>query len=300
MKNIKVHSGRRAALAMALAFIVLLCGFSQGAVAQTVVLGAQNDNTLFQTTDGSLSNGRGAHMFTGRQTNTTRRRAVLRFDIADGIPAGATITSVQLRLNMSLTTAGDVPIEIHRLTADWGESSSNAAGDETAGAPSGTNDATWIHRFYNTTLWSNPGGDFSPTVSAVTTIGDVGFYTWASTPQLVADAQAMLDNPAQNFGWILIGNESVNNTVKRFDTRENSLGVNRPQLIISYTTGPPPCPPDFTDSTGGEPDGVVNVFDLFILLDNWGTNGTGANLAAPNNVVDVFDLFVMLDAWGDC
>lgn len=60
------------------------------------------------------------------------------------------------------------------------------------------------------------------------------------------------------------------------------------------------CPADLTNSTGGGPDGVVNVFDLFVLLSNWNSNGPGANLAAPFNIVDVFDLFVLLGAWGDC
>lgn len=62
----------------------------------------------------------------------------------------------------------------------------------------------------------------------------------------------------------------------------------------------PPCPADLTNSTGGGPDGQVNVFDLFVLLSNWNMNGPGADLAPPTNTVDVFDLFVMLGAWGDC
>ena len=47
-----------------------------------------------------------------------------------------------------------------------------------------------------------------------------------------------------------------------------------------------------------KPFGVVDVFDLFVLLDNWGTDGPGADLAPPLDVVDVFDLFVLLDNWG--
>lgn len=62
----------------------------------------------------------------------------------------------------------------------------------------------------------------------------------------------------------------------------------------------PACPADLTDSGGGEPDGQINVFDLFVLLGNWNTNGTGADLAEPTNLVDVFDLFVLLGSWGDC
>lgn len=62
----------------------------------------------------------------------------------------------------------------------------------------------------------------------------------------------------------------------------------------------PSCPADLTDPQGGPPDGVVNVFDLFVLLSNWNMNGPGADLAPANNIVDVFDLFVLLGAWGNC
>lgn len=61
-----------------------------------------------------------------------------------------------------------------------------------------------------------------------------------------------------------------------------------------------PCPADLAGSGGPLPDGVIDVFDLFALLNNWGTGGPGAALAAPTDTVDVFDLFVLLGAWGPC
>lgn len=57
----------------------------------------------------------------------------------------------------------------------------------------------------------------------------------------------------------------------------------------------PACPADLAND-----DGLVNVFDLFVLLGSWNTAGPGAELAPPLNVADVFDLFVLLDAWGTC
>lgn len=60
-----------------------------------------------------------------------------------------------------------------------------------------------------------------------------------------------------------------------------------------------PCPADLTGS-GGTPDDVVNVIDLFQLLGNWNTSGPGANLAPPTNLINASDLFVLLAAWGDC
>ncbi len=45
-------------------------------------------------------------------------------------------------------------------------------------------------------------------------------------------------------------------------------------------------------------DGVVNVFDLSIMLSDWGTNNAIADLNG-DGVVNVFDLSILLSHWGD-
>lgn len=60
------------------------------------------------------------------------------------------------------------------------------------------------------------------------------------------------------------------------------------------------CPWDIATSGGPGQDGQVNVFDLFLLLGGWNTNGPGADLAPPVNNIDVFDLFEVLGHWGLC
>lgn len=60
------------------------------------------------------------------------------------------------------------------------------------------------------------------------------------------------------------------------------------------------CPWDIATSGGPGQDGDVNVFDLFLLLANWNTNGPGADFAPPHNLVDVADLFQLLANWGLC
>jgi hypothetical protein len=74
-------------------------------------------------------------------------------------------------------------------------------------------------------------------VSASQSVDATGFYSW-SGPALVADVQSWLDNPQNNFGWVLIGNESVPQTAKRFDTRENIETSFRPALSVQYATEP--------------------------------------------------------------
>lgn len=47
-----------------------------------------------------------------------------------------------------------------------------------------------------------------------------------------------------------------------------------------------------------EPFGVVDVFDLILLLKNWNTSGPGADIEPPLDVVNVFDLVTLLENWG--
>ena len=200
-----------------------------------IPLSPVQDNTLYENATGSTSNGAGSFTFVGSIATGPVRRALLAFDIAGNIPAGSTINSAVLTLHMSRTVAGDETVTLHRLLANWGEGTSNADTQEGQGAPATTGDATWLHTFFNSSFWASAGGDFTAAPSASTVVGDVAFYTWGSTTQMVADVQSWLDNPGSNFGWILLGNESMSRTAKRFDSRENVTPANRPMLVIDYT-----------------------------------------------------------------
>jgi hypothetical protein len=213
-------------------FLITVSAFSQS---QQVTITASRDNTLYENVTGATSNGKGDYMFTGRTGEPTLRRALVRFTLAGNIPSIAYITSVSLKMYMSKTISGAVTVNLYKLNSDWGEGISNANGSEGTGAPSSTGDATWIHKFYNTSLWSAPGGDFSSISSGALSVASVGSYTWPSTPQLTADVQDWLLNPSTNFGWILIGNETVSSTAKRFNTRENPDTTKRPMLTVTYT-----------------------------------------------------------------
>jgi hypothetical protein len=202
------------------------------------------DNTLYEfvKVNGDRSNALGHHFFTGDILKGELRRGVLAFDIAGNIPQGSTITAVTLSLNMSRTlTNAARTTELHKLLADWGEGTSIASEPEGQGAPATPNDATWRHRFFDTIFWTTQGGDFSPTVSASQLVGPVGQYMWSSA-QMVADVQSWLDNPAGNFGWIVLGDEVTPGSAKRFDTRESA---SPPVLTIVYTEptqSPTPTP----------------------------------------------------------
>lgn len=221
---------------------LLLLLFALPAFADTATIPSTRDNTLVESTTGASSDGAGPTMYAGRTAQGTlfRRRALIRFDVAGAVPAGSTITAATLTLNMSQAALpGAQTIELRKVLADWGEGTSNAGEDGGIGAPSTTNDATWIHRFFNTTLWTTAGGDFAAVASGSQSVGVEGPYSWSGAG-LVADAQGWLDAPATNFGWLLRGNEASIRSVKRFDTREAALDTARPKLVLEYT--PPGTP----------------------------------------------------------
>ena len=217
------------------------CAGVSSASAAMIVINPDKDNTLYEydPAEGDQSNGAGFYFFAGETGMGELRRAVLAFDIAGAIPAGSTITAVTLSMNMSRTALNTArTIELHKLLADWGEGTSQAPMGEGDGAPATPNDATWRHRFFDTIFWTNEGGDFSATVSASQSVGMIGQYTWSSA-QMVTDVQSWLDDSGDNFGWLVLGDESTIATAKRFDSRESASA---PVLTIQYIPGPRVAP----------------------------------------------------------
>lgn len=226
--------------------LAALCVLPFAATAQSVTLTPAADTTLYENS-GTESNGVGAWLFVGRtaQPGTPRRRALLRFDLA-AIPPDAVVQSVSLRLNMSRTIVGDVPVRLHRAIGAWGEGTSDASAQEGVGAPATPGDATWTQRVYPATAWTAVGGDFVATPSASLTVGALtGPYTFASTAALVADVQGWVANPTGNAGWLLQVDENLPGpSAKRFNSRQNTTAGTLPELTVTYVAGAGPPPVD--------------------------------------------------------
>lgn len=218
-----------------LLLVTLVWGFAQ----TTVTLTSSKDNTIYESPTGILSSGAGGEVVTGR-TNTTSngllRRALMQFDVSS-IPSNATITSVSLKLQMTKTSSGSQTVGLHKVTADWGEGASDAGtgNGSGSGVTAMAGDATWIHTFSPGSSWTTAGGDFNGTASATLSVNGLGSYTWASTAGLVADVQSWVTSGATNFGWAIVGNESVFQTTKHFVTKEGTNAAFRPELSITYT-----------------------------------------------------------------
>ena len=216
--------------------LLALTASSPVSLADVLTLEPAKDNTLYEDPAGSLSNGAGDYIFSGKDGVGTVRRALLWFDLASSLPAGSTIETVELTLNMNMTIASPQPISLHRVLAGWGEGDSHAFGQEGGGGPAQAGDATWLHTFYPGQFWGLVGGDFDPVPHTTTSVGSNGNYTWNSTPSMVADLQSWLDDPATNFGWMLKhDNENPNTTAKRFASREHPSPSLRPRIEIQFT-----------------------------------------------------------------
>ncbi len=201
--------------------------------ALTVQLGAEHDNTIYDVVPGDMSNGSGQYIVAGGATGTAAaRRGLVSFDIASAkIPVGSTILDVVFSMNLAETSGGSASVSMHKLLKKWGESGSNAAGNEFDGAAAQQFDATWLFSMFDQTAWSNAGGDFSGS-SASVSVDSRGIYEWIGGG-LIGDVQEWLDNSGLNHGWLIQGGEVAGN-VKGFDSRDSPNAVLRPTLEITY------------------------------------------------------------------
>lgn len=227
-------------LPMAVVGVALIVA-AQAACAATITITAAADATLFEDATGQLANGSGTNLFAGRTTNNNAqllRRALVRFDLS-ALPPGAVVTAAQVSLSLTRSRfAGDLPVDLHRVTAPWSEGPSASA--QGAGEPAQPGDTTWRHRSYPTVFWTQPGGDHVATVSSTRHVGGTGGpYLWPSTAQLVADVQGWVADPASNHGWLVRGFEGPITSAKAFATRESSSTPDRPLLILTYDVPPP-------------------------------------------------------------
>jgi hypothetical protein len=278
---IRIQSCAKGAIWLIVFLICLLAIQPSIGIASTITIEPSKDASIFQNNVNN-SSGAGNGLFAGTNGTSSPRRALIEFDIANNVPSGATITSVELTLFLGQVagSGGGAPgggtttstIDLHKLSADWGEGitqrqsppNDNFAA-QSQGAAANAGDATWNARFFPGTLWNNPGGDFAPLVSASATTGTLlnAGTTWGSTPAMVSDVQGWLDLPLANFGWILVNEDEINATTFRaYYSRDTATVAYHPELQISYT--PPPTAGDING------DGHIDGADVKTMIDALG------------------------------
>ncbi len=204
--------------------LVLELACAATAAADTVLLQPRKDNTLYS--ESQNTNGGGQGLFVGTTVNNDYRRSIISFDVASAVPAGSTIESATLTLHTSRSTfsAQPVVIHLHRCLAPWGEGTVVGIRGEGFGGPPGPGDATWSFNAFGSSSWATPGGDHAASSSGTTLVlTALDFYTWPSSPGIVADVQSWLDSPQANFGWVVISEQEAARvvTAKRFDSRDD-------------------------------------------------------------------------------
>ena len=210
------------------------------AAADTVSVTPAKDNSMYEDNPDN-SAGADTNLFSGIAGAGSPRRALLEFDVAGAVPAGSTINSVTLSLFVERSgpfASGTDVYSLHRVTAAWGEGTSG--GGAGVGVPATPGDATWNDRIFPTDPWGTAGGDFLG-ASGSTAMVTAAAGSFASSPGLVADVQSWLDDPANNEGWILIGDEATTFSARRFTSREGSPASQQPTLLIDFT--PPAAVP---------------------------------------------------------
>ncbi len=175
--------------------------------------------------------GDGTSFTAGGRRKGGRTRALMLFDIAGNLPAGARVDSVTLTLSVIGAPGGGVnsTFDLARVQSLWGEGNGS---DRGGGSPGSAGQATWINRLGPGSVWNTAGGDYSSTASASHAIAGFGVYTFSSDG-IVEDVQSWLSAPANNFGWLLRSESELSSTsIRRFGSR-NDL-ANSPVLTISY------------------------------------------------------------------
>ncbi|MFT7247601.1 MAG: hypothetical protein ACI97P_000369 [Arcticibacterium sp.] len=204
----------------------------------TLELGAERDNSIYSESL-SKSNGVGPSIFAGRiARGATFRRGLVKFDVSS-LPANAIIQSAELNLSVFMSARSTTTkhrFDIHRLNKDWGEANSSGSG---SGDAAQTNDATWGSNFFNVSNWTNLGSDFEASISATDSVffTEAGHTATWTSGAMVADVNFWKSNPSSNFGWVLIGDESVDSSAKAFFSKEAATFFEpfKPKLNITYT-----------------------------------------------------------------
>ena len=174
----------------------------------TQILDTVADNDIYEGTTG-INYGTSIDIVAGRDIAGKQDKILIKFDLS-GLPAGATISSATLRLNLVGTSGtGSFNIGLYKIIKTWVET---------------------------TATWSNfsSGGNYDSTQQAVTSValGSTGFKEWAVPVVMV---NGWIAAPSTNYGLALVFESSTKGPDYQFASKENTTVANRPQLVINYT-----------------------------------------------------------------
>jgi len=223
--------------------LVLLC-LARPVSGEVVSLQPVADTSIFSLTPNN--NWGGADFFNGGTAgNLGINRGLIRFDFG-AVPPGSTLLSATLSFEViRQPVAGhqNSLFDVRRMLVSWGEGAQAPVPPGDVGLPAGSGEATWNNRFGDALPWAQPGGlagvDFVNQASASTFVSQIGDPVEFNSPGLLADLQFWINNPNQNFGWMLATQqEGTGRTARSFASRESGFG---PVLTLEFTPVPEPA-----------------------------------------------------------
>jgi hypothetical protein len=236
------QKGRSITAGQMLLLTFLFCSHSVEAVSVTNIPVA--DASLIEVAANN-NNGGQAWVLAGRTQNGPHNRGLYRFDLSN-IPGNAIIQSAVLQLEVTRQpgdmSAVNSSFGLHRMLRPWGEGTNVAINIPGQGLPAVPGEVTWNYSFYPTNAWSEPGGapdaDYASIESSFQYIAspDLSPYRFENTPEMTGDAQFWVNHTESNFGWMLLGNEDVIFTSRRFNSREDPNS--QPQLELVFMLPP--------------------------------------------------------------
>lgn len=230
---------------MALSLLVVVAAFDQAAVRTYVLEQGLDGFAGFEDTsiysENENSGGGNDGIFSGTNQQLRDRRALIRVDVSF-IPQDATVLDAQLQLTVERSGGnfGEFDYTLHRLVKEWGEGDVVGGLMGGFGGPAEPGDATWVSNKHMMSLWDTPGGDFVSVASATAAAGRQDSVAVWSGPGLASDVQGWIENPSDNFGWIVISAiEGEQQRVKKFFSSEALTSRPRLTITVDIPLGPP-------------------------------------------------------------
>jgi endonuclease/exonuclease/phosphatase family metal-dependent hydrolase len=229
-----------------------------GSADPTVVLPAVTYGTVRA---GSYANKFQGDLLATRASSTKDylRRAMLKFDTQNKIPAGAHILSAKMTVYVTYANAGAA-----RHVAAYQVRTSN-----------GDHDFSWNYRYISQgTRWGTPGGDLG-TKLAVATVGSTkGAAVTYDVTSLVAQAvSGKLGSRYTRIALIDLDGSS-RDSYREYGTPKNANTSLRPKLTVSYTTGTAPSSEDTGgDTSGGSTSSAIRFLQWNVHHGGVGTDG---------------------------
>lgn len=211
-------------------FLLLITGLSLFSQPTELEITSSMDNTIFKELE--LSNGIGEFIFAGTTNLGVVKRALVQFELTD-VPAGVSVDSAFLILKPVKVKPDSTIVTVFRVLTEWGEGTSKAEDGDGKGAPATVGDATWTHAKFPTNPWIKSGGDHELESSASDTVF-AGTSVVFGSNKLTLDVNFWLQNPTENFGWIVIGDEFNSATSAKFGSRDHIDNLLWPVLKLYY------------------------------------------------------------------